>query len=246
MQPTLIISGGSSGIGEATIQTFLDNNYRVFNLDIQQPTLQHDHLIHFHCDASQPGEIQQAVEKVMKIADKVDALVCCAGKHLSATIENTSVEQFDDVVNVNVKGTFFLIKAVIPFMKQQHSGRIVIIGSEQSFVGKKHSAAYGLSKAAIGQLTKSVAIDYAGYQITCNCICAGTIDTPLYRHAIENYSQAHDVSLTDIEKKEASLQPLNRIGVAREVASLAFYLCSDDAGFMTGGLIPIDGGYSAQ
>ena len=132
-------------------------------------------------------------------------------------------------------------------MRKNKRGAIVLVSSEQALVGKKNSAIYGATKAAIAQLAKSTALDYAKYGIRVNCVCPGTIDTPLYQKAINNYAKKTGLSLHDIEQDEADQQPLGRVGQAQEVAELIYFLsCNDKAGFITGSIHLIDGGYTAQ
>ena len=130
-------------------------------------------------------------------------------------------------------------------MKTQQHGVITLVSSDQSFVAKPNSAVYGLSKAALAQLAKSTAVDYAEFNIRVNCVCPGTIDTPLYRRAIAAYSEKYKLPLARVEQAEANEQPLKRIGKSSEVASLIHYLSCDQAAFITGSAIPIDGGLTA-
>lgn len=244
---TLVISGGSSGIGAACCEKFLQNNYRVYNLDINDnPSLQkYPAYRYLKTNICNNGEISLALEDIRNREAIINTVIVSAGKHLSGSIETTDEDALLDIVNLNLLGAWRLIKQILPFMKKK-GGNIITIGSDQSTVAKPNSAAYGMTKAALAQLTKSIAIDYAKYNIRANCLGVGTIDTPLYRKAIENYSQKSGISLDEIEKEEASCQPLGRIGLPQEVAELAFALSLDNLAYVTGALIPIDGGYIAR
>lgn len=238
-----IISGGASGIGKAAVEKFRAQGITTYILDIQHNS---NDPFSYACDIANIAEINSCIVKILKKEGKIDILVSNAGIHASAMLEETDEALFDQVMNINFKGTFFLLKAVLPIMRQQRSGKIVLVTSEQVFVGKPRSAIYGATKAALAQLAKSTAIDYSPFGICVNAICPGTIDTPLYRSAIERYQKKTGIPIEEIEKNEAAVQLVNRIGKPEEVASLIAFLCSADADYMTGGLYPIDGGYTAE
>jgi hypothetical protein len=169
-----------------------------------------------------------------------------AGIHFSANIENTSEDDFDKVFNINVKGAYAAVKAVLPSMKANNNGAIIIMSSDQALVAKHNSFAYNLSKAALASMAKTTALDYAAFNIRANAVCPGTIETPLYHDAINNYCQKSGADKAEIHREEESLQPLNRLGQPEEVAELVLFLASDKAKFITGSLQVIDGGYTVQ
>src|SRR6187399_3246181 len=139
-------------------------------------------------------------------------------------------------------GTFYLLKTVIPFMKQQQKGSIVLMGSDQSFVGKASSAVYGMTKGAIAQLAKSTAIDYAVFNIRVNCICPGTIQTPLLDKAVQQFVAKTGEDTAAVITSLDKVQPLGRIGQPGEIAKAVRFLLSDDSSFTTGCLFAVDGG----
>jgi len=239
-----IVTGGSTGIGKETILKLKSEGAKVYNLDIVE--VQDENSTFVKCDMSDYIEVQNAIKIVFEREKKIDLLFANAGIHLFANIEETSIEEFDKVISVNIKGVFYLLKEVLPIMKAQNKGSILLMGSDQSFVGKGKSSAYGLTKGAIGQLTKSTAIDYAPFNIKVNCICPGTIDTPLLDKAIEKFQSLTGMNNEEVKTLLQEAQPIKRIAKPSEIADVASYLLSEENSFMTGALVPVDGGYTCQ
>lgn len=243
-QKVVIVTGASTGIGEATAKKLLSLNAKVYNLDIVQK--EHKGINFVKCDVSDYSSVKSAVKKVLEKESKIDLLFANAGIHLFANIEETSIEEFEKVLDVNIKGVYYILKEIIPIMKSQNEGKILLMGSDQSFVGKGKSSAYGLTKGAIAQLTKSTAIDYAPYNIKVNCICPGTIDTPLLDKAVDKFKSLTGMQNDEVVKLLEEAQPIQRIAKPEEIANMACYLLSDENSFMTGSLVPVDGGYTCQ
>jgi NAD(P)-dependent dehydrogenase (short-subunit alcohol dehydrogenase family) len=240
-QKICVITGGSSGIGLSIVKLFEQNNYHVFNLDLSPSPFGQ----FCHCDVTNVSQVTEVINNIAK-QQSIDVLVSNAGVHFSATIENTSEEDLDKVFNINVKGAYAAVKAVLPNMKANNNGAIIIMSSDQALVAKHNSFAYNLSKAALASMAKTTALDYAEFNIRANAVCPGTIETPLYHQAIDNYCQKSGADKAEVHKEEQSLQPLNRLGQPEEVAELVLFLASDNAKFITGSLQVIDGGYTAQ
>jgi len=240
-QKTCVVTGGSSGIGLSIVKLFEQNNYQVFNLDLSPSSVGE----FCHCDVTDVSQVAEVINNIAK-QQTIDVLVSNAGIHFSANIENTSEDDFDKVFNINVKGAYAAVKAVLPSMKANNNGAIIIMSSDQALVAKNNSFAYNLSKAALASMAKTTALDYAAFNIRANAVCPGTIETPLYHDAINNYCQKSGANKAEIHQEEASLQPLNRLGQPEEVAELVLFLASDKAKFITGSLQVIDGGYTAQ
>ncbi|WP_440876616.1 SDR family NAD(P)-dependent oxidoreductase [Thalassotalea sp. PLHSN55] len=241
MTKTCVITGGSSGIGLSIMQLFLANNYQVFNLDVAASTIGEFR----QCDVTDSNNVQNIINEIAA-TNTIDVLISNAGIHFSGNIENTSDEEFQRVFDINVKGAYAAVKAVLPAMKQQAQGSIILMASEQALVAKRNSFAYNLSKASLASIAKTTALDYAQFNIRANAICPGTIETPLYHQAIEKYCKKSGADINEIHQEEAQLQPLGRLGQPEEVAELALFLASDKAKFITGSLQVIDGGYTTQ
>lgn len=241
-----IVTGGSMGIGLAVCETFAREGYQVVNLDLSNFARPIANACWYECDVSQVGAVEQAVDDAVTRFGRVDALVCNAGIHLSATIEETTEAMLDKVFNVNVKGAYAAIRSVLPVMQQQQSGAIVVMGSDQSFIGKRNSFAYGLTKSALASIARTTALDYASDNIRANAVCPGTIETPLFHNAIDNYVTNSGADKADVVAEEAAQQPLGKLGQPEDVAELVYFLASDKARFITGSLHAVDGGYTAQ
>ncbi|ATC93251.1 SDR family NAD(P)-dependent oxidoreductase [Pseudoalteromonas tunicata] len=242
MNKVAVVTGGSKGIGLAIVQTLLAQDYQVYNLDITPS----DVGFFVPCDVSQVAEVTHAIEAIAIKTSRIDCLVSNAGVHFSATIENTSEHELDRIFSLNVKGAYAAIKATLPSMKAQKNGSIILISSDQALIAKRNSFAYNLSKAALASIAKTTALDYAQFNIRANAVCPGTIETPLYHAAIDNYCAKSGANKQQIHQEEAALQPLGRLGQPQEVANLVAFLASDAASFITGSLQVIDGGYTAQ
>lgn len=240
MNKIALVTGGSKGIGLAIVTKFLSEGYRVYNLDLTKG----EQGSFISCDVSDAKQVDAAVAQIIAKECRIDVLVCNAGVHLSATIEQTDEAALDRMFAINVKGAFSAIKATLPVMKTQRSGSIVIIASDQALIAKTGSFAYNLTKHALASIAKTTALDYATFNIRCNALCPGTIETPLYHQAIERYCQSSGADKEQVHHEEAGLQPLGRIGQPQEVADYAYFLASDAASFVTGALQSIDGGYT--
>jgi len=241
MKKTCVITGGSSGIGLSIVKLFLQNNYQVFNLDLSPSAFGE----FYSCDVTNTKQVTSIIKRISE-KHSLDVLVSNAGIHFSANIENTREEDFDRVFNINVKGAYAAVKAVLPNMKANKNGAIILMSSDQALVAKHNSFAYNLSKAALASMAKTTALDYAAFNIRANAVCPGTIETPLYHQAIDNYCQKSGMNKAEVHSEEERLQPLNRLGQPDEVAELVLFLASDKAKFITGSLQVIDGGYTVQ
>jgi NAD(P)-dependent dehydrogenase (short-subunit alcohol dehydrogenase family) len=253
MKKVCVITGGSSGIGLSIVKLFIENDYQVFNLDLVRPAECEGKSVaevvaksHFRqCDVTKVNQVTEIITDIAK-QHTIDVLISNAGIHFSANIENTSEADLEKVFNINVKGAYAAIKAVLPSMKAKKDGAILLMASDQALIAKHNSFAYNLSKSALASIAKTTALDYAAFNIRANALCPGTIETPLYHQAIDNYCKKSGADKAVIHLEEEQLQPLQRLGQPEEVAEFALFLASDKAKFITGSLQVIDGGYTAQ
>ena len=237
-----VVAGGASGMGNAVVRLLTEAGCRVHVFDIKETA---DGFFHY-CDVSDYDQVSACVRNVTSQDGRIDLLFVAAGVHLFANIEQTTIAEFNRVLSINLKGTFHVLKEVLPVMRMQNYGNIVLMGSDQVFIGKGSSTVYGLTKAAIGQLTKSSAIDYAPYNVRVNCICPGTVETPMLIPSVERFHQISGKSINEINEILQNAQPIQRLGTAEEIGKVVLFLLSDECPFMTGALVSADGGYTCQ
>lgn len=242
----VVITGGSSGIGFSAASLFAEAGAIVYNLDIQAPIQEAPHVSFLPCDMSDYQQVHTQVSTIVAKHGQIHHAFLNAGVHQVGNVEDLDLATIDRVININIKGVIYCLKCILPNMRQHQEGSIVLMGSDQCHIGKGDSFIYGATKGAIGQLTKSTSIDYAPYNIRINCVCPGTIDTPLYHHAVGRFSTEKGFDKQEVYDLIKTAQPIQRVGLPEEVAHTVLFLCSDKSGFSTGSLVSIDGGYVAQ
>jgi 2-keto-3-deoxy-L-fuconate dehydrogenase len=252
---TVFITGGASGIGMAAVKRFYEGGDNVFFVDVDANGTaavvascgEGERIGFFRADVSDSTQMKEAVEHAVKRFGGIDVVFANAGRHLSASLLETTEAQWDALMGVNLKGVFLTLKHTVPHLISGGGGAVVLMGSDQSLIGKRKSFAYGASRGAVGQMAKSLALEYADMNIRVNCVCPATIDTPLAMDAMRRSAGLDDEAPMDaVLEEERSLHPLGRIGRPEEVAEAVYFLASDAASFITGALLPVDGGYTAK
>jgi NAD(P)-dependent dehydrogenase (short-subunit alcohol dehydrogenase family) len=243
-----IITGASGGIGKSVAQKVLEEGSKVVLVSRNKNKLKktveelgkNDNLIHMAADVSHESEVLSVIEQTLTAFDKIDNLINCAAIiNDPIPFHLMTEDQWTNLMNVNLKGTFQPIKAVIPLMIEQKSGNIINISSLLGIraIPKVPFSVYGVTKAGIIMLTKSIAVEYGQYNIRCNCIAPSTIRSPM----LEPYLQDENAK----RMLEGSF-PLKRIGDPEDVANAILFLASDDSKWITGTVMTLDGGISAK
>ena len=232
---TAIVTGHTQGIGRAVHELLAEGGCIVHGFDLPEH------------DLKRLDQIAGWVDAVAAKTGRIDILVNNAGITNIGDILDTPLSEVEDVLTVNLKAPFMMIKAVLPHMLKQKSGSVVNNASDQALIGKRYGAIYGASKAALAQLTKSAALDWGPHGIRFNCIAPGSTDTPMLRRVLaELHERYPDVYPKDSEGIYKESIALKRFAEPKEIAWLVAFLASEASSFMTGTLIPIDGGYTAQ
>jgi NAD(P)-dependent dehydrogenase (short-subunit alcohol dehydrogenase family) len=237
-----LVTGAGSGIGRACAARFVAEGARVAGFDLQGEAAFREAAPEglFHAgDVTDAAALAACVEATLAAFGRIDVLVTAAGIADAGPVHMVEEPAWDRVLDVNLKGTFLAIKAVLPAMMQQRAGSIVTIASIEGVVGSEGGSSYNASKGGVVLLTRNVAMDYARMGIRCNAICPGFIDTPLFRA-----TTGHDFMRDYVASIRAETK-MQRFGRPEEIASVAFFLASEDASFMTGQSLVVDGGYTA-
>ena len=240
----IIVTGSSSGIGRASAILFAANGAKVVMADVdEEKGLQLESeirknggtAIFVKTDVSMSPEASKCVNVAVEKFGHLDGLFNNAGINPTGTVIDTSEELWDQVMNTNLKGMFLMSKYAIPRLKDTGRGAVVCTASVDAFLAIMNEEAYIASKGGVMSLVKAMALDFGPSGVRVNCICPGAIRTPLYEKFT---SESPSTGL-------ANWHALNRIGEAEEVARVAMFLLSDSASFVTGAIVPVDGGYSA-
>jgi 2-keto-3-deoxy-L-fuconate dehydrogenase len=236
-----MVTGGASGIGEATSRVFAAAGASVLIADIdlaraEKLAAELPGARAVKCDVTD----EAGVRDLFASLDRLDVLVNNAGIGLVGNVEETETADFERLMRVNVTGPYLITRYAMPHLLKAH-GRIVNIGSVAGLIGVKKRFAYCATKGAVVAMTRQLAVDYPT-QIRVNCICPGTVDSPFVEGYLEKY---HKHEKEKVRAELNSRQPIGRLGKPEEIAHMALYLASDEAGFVNGSVVAIDGGWTA-
>lgn len=246
---TVVVTGAGSGIGKAVAELFAREGASVYTLDLNKEAI--DALVNSisknevrYAGANVMGCVcdvtdQAAVKEVFSAIERIDILVNSAGISHIGKCDTTSENDFDRIFQVNVKGVYNCLHEALPLMRQR-GGAILNVASIASSVGIPDRFAYSMSKGAVVAMTLSVARDYIGENIRCNCISPARVHTPFVDGFLKKNYPGKEEEMFD---KLSKTQPIGRMAKPEEIAALILYLCSDEASFITGCDYPIDGGF---
>ena len=240
-----IVTGAAQGQGKATALRFAQEGARVTCFDVQsQEKIQEtvDGIkklgsdgIAIQGDVSKPSDIDACVNSAMEKFGRIDILVNCAGIMVLRPFLEQTEEDFQRVMDVNVKGTFLFTQKVLPIMLKQGKGKIVIFASIDSFVAEENASPYVASKGALKSLIGALAVEFAARGININAVAPGQIDTAMLRQATDGHPEVTEFLIRST--------PAKRLGQAEDVVGAVVFLASDDADFVNGSTLVVDGGW---
>ena len=242
-----IVTGGSSGIGKATVKRFIAEGAEVLiaDIDIKESKKLAEEIgdgVHFiKCDVRLENDIISVSKKAYSIWKKVDVLVNNAGSELNQSYDKMTEKEWDKVLDTDLKGPWLMCKHIVPKMVETGSGSVINISSLNGLVGFPLSTAYGSAKGGLVVFTRDMAIELASTGVRINCVCPGVIQTGM----MERWT---DLMPNKAEAQEMlrNTMPIGRMGTADEVAGAIFFFASDDSSLCEGSVLSVDGGFTAQ
>ena len=242
----ILISGGTSGIGLAAAKLFLQAGAKVALMGRSEQRgeaalqeLGAGRAIFVQGDVSRLADCRQALQQVSAKWAGLDVLVNSAGIYVEGAIEDMTEEEIANVLDINVKGTYYLSQAAVPYLKESR-GNLVNVASDAGVHGNYYCSLYCASKGAVVMFTKALALELAGFGVRVNAIAPGDILTPLTEKQLQAAPNREDAL-----REMASVYPLGRIGTAEEAAAAIKFLASPEAAFITGTILTVDGGLTA-
>jgi NAD(P)-dependent dehydrogenase (short-subunit alcohol dehydrogenase family) len=245
-----LITGGASGIGRATAQLFLEEGARVVISDLNKEALERtvrelrlvsEGVTGVVGDVRSMADAEIMVRAVVERFGRLDVLFCNAGITSVMPISELTEDEWDAVIDTNLKGMFTLVKQAVPQMRSQGRGKIITMGSEMGIVAVPESPAYNASKGGVIMFTRSIALDLIRDNIRVNALCPGVTRTPLLQAEVDNSLDPERTA-----REQAEWAPIMRVADPREIAYGALFLASDESSFAVGSCLVLDGGYTAR
>jgi len=245
-----VVTGGSIGIGAAIGRLFAEEGARVALISRSAAAGEQTaagirakggDCKFYVADVSRADQVAKAAAQILKDHPQVDILVNNAGIWRPGRVIDLDEETWDSVLDTNLKGMFLVSRHFLPGMMERKAGVVINVSSVAGLVGAPEASAYAASKGGIVNLSRSMALDFAPYNVRVNCLCPGMTDTAQGVSVVAHYKPGGDQT-----EEKRNWQPLRRVGTADDVAKAALYIASDDAEFMTGSIFVLDGGLTAQ
>ncbi|MBX3457908.1 MAG: 3-hydroxybutyrate dehydrogenase [Candidatus Paracaedibacteraceae bacterium] len=257
MTKVALITGSTSGIGLGIAKKLASEGCHIILNGLNTPdvpdvvkdvdNLGTGKVLFSDADMSNPNQIENMMHMIENKFGQIDIVVNNAGIQFVSPIEEFPVAKWDKILAINLSSAFHIIRLAIPMMKKNGWGRIVNIASAHALVASPFKSAYVAAKHGIAGLTKTVAMEVAENNITCNAICPGYVHTPLVDGQIDATAKARGITREQVIKDVMlGEQPTKKFVAVEEIADLVFFLCSDSASSMTGTCLPIDGGWTAH
>ena len=249
MKPNVVvITGASSGIGHALAAHFAAMKETVvYNLDIVADDQSGERVKYIACDIRQAEQIEAAMAQILSEQKTIHTFIANAGVHLLSRFIETTQEQFMQVVNTNLLGTFQSLQKIIPVMRDNQYGRIVLMGSEQALIGREWSSIYAMTKAGIVQLAKSLSAEYVRHGIRVNALCPAVVEgTDITNQAAEKFAKEWNVNHQEALAQFKTELPIGKMVDKASLCRWVDLLCSREFCDVSGGCFTIDGGFTSQ
>ena len=239
-----LITGAASGIGAAVADVFCANQWQTVLVDRAEFSKQQQDLNSTQCYQLDIRN-QHAIREISAEHADIDALILNAGIYSHKSLLDLTVSEWQEVMDTNITANAFCAQAVLANMVLRKSGVIILLGSDQSIIAKQNSFAYTVSKAAVAQMAKSIAVDYGQYGIRAIAVCPGTVKTPMTEKIVQDWELASGNKAQQLWQQIEQENTLNRLSTTQEVAELIYFLSSNKASSITGCNYSIDAGFTA-
>jgi NAD(P)-dependent dehydrogenase (short-subunit alcohol dehydrogenase family) len=251
-----VLTGAAKGIGRATALLFAKEGAIQVLSDIDMDGLQEtydlmsdaekDRMIIMKCDVTKPDEVKNMIDKTIESHGRIDVLIVNAGVVRVGDVETFPDEDYDLLINVNVKGTHYTCKFAVPYFKKQKFGTIITLASVAAHIGQEVHANYCSTKAAVLGYTRGLALDLAPYNVRVNSVSPGATDTPMLQSDVGKQAKDRGIPYEEIKKEFEAQGVMGRWADPKEIATGILYLATDDASYMTGADLRLDGGWTTR